>query len=155
MAKPRDPTALKVARGKSHMTKDEIDDGLSREIYASIGEISMPDWLDGPAADIFEREAAYMRRVNVAAGVAIYGDTDSEPLAVMASSYARYLHYKGREEKAREGAERQRYNSMKNKEAATYERIMRLLKLDPSSRVDFAGLKGGQDDGKQDCFANI
>ena len=50
MAKPRDPTALKVARGKSHMTKDEIDDGLSREIYASIGEISMPDWLPGAGA---------------------------------------------------------------------------------------------------------
>lgn len=71
MARPRDPTALKVARGKAHMTKSEIEEGLSREIYAANGEIAAPDWLQGEAREIFDREAAYMRRVNVAAGVAI------------------------------------------------------------------------------------
>lgn len=155
MARPRDPTALKVARGKAHMTKSEIEEGLSREIYAANGEIAAPDWLQGEAREIFDREAAYMRRVNVAAGVAIYGETDVEGLVTMVTSYVRFNDYRKREEKARELESKQKYNSMKNKEAATYERFRRLLKLDPSSRVDFAGLKGGADGGQQDAYANI
>jgi hypothetical protein len=38
---------------------------------------------------------------------------------------------------------------MKNKEAAVHERYLRLLKLDPSSRVDFGG---SQDDVEDDEF---
>ena len=93
--------------------------------------------------------------MNVAAGVAIYGETDVEGLVTMVTSYVRFNEYRKREEKARELESKQKYNSMKNKEAATYERFRRLLKLDPSSRVDFAGLKGGADGGQQDEYANI
>ena len=44
MARPRDPTALKVLKGKSHMTKDEKA-AIEDEIYASSGEISPPEYL--------------------------------------------------------------------------------------------------------------
>lgn len=146
MARPRDPTALKVLKGKSHMTKDEkaaIDD----EIYASSGKISPPEYLtEKRMVAMFEKEAAYMERVNEAAGVAVYGDTDIEALVTMITSHFQYLYYLKREKDSRDLADKQRYNSMKNKEAATHERFMKLLKLDPSSRVDFGGTSGDDAD---------
>lgn len=154
MARPRDPMALKVVRGKKHLTKAEVADGMASEIYASDGDVAPPDWLEGRALGTFLREAEYMRRVNREAGVNIYGSTDTEALATMVSAHERYLYYRSREESADSEDERQRCNGMKNKEAATYERYMRLLKLDPSSRVDFAGLKG-PDGGGDDALANV
>ena len=87
-----------------------------------------------------------MRRVNEAAGVAVYGDTDIEALVTMITSHFQYLYYLKREKDSRDLADKQRYNSMKNKEAATHERFMKLLKLDPSSRVDFGGTSGDDAD---------
>jgi len=146
MARPRDPTALKVLKGKSHMTRDEkaaVDD----EIYASSGKIEPPEYLtDKRMIAMFEKEAAYMERVNEAAGVAIYGDTDIEALVTLVTSHYRYLFYLNKENKARDLADKQRYNAMKNKEAAVHERFVKLLKLDPSSRVDFGGSSGDDAD---------
>lgn len=150
MARPRDPTALKALRGKSHLTKDEkaaIDD----EIYVSAGEIKPPEHLiDKRMIRMFNKEAAYMERVNKEAGVPIYGDTDIEPLAVLVMSHFRYLQYQKMENQAKDLADKQRYNAMKNKEAAVHERFLKLLKLDPSSRVDFGGSQG--DDADDDEF---
>ncbi len=146
MARPRDPTALKVLKGKSHMTNDEKA-AVEDEIYASSGKIEVPDYLtDTRMVAMFKKEAAYMERVNAAAGVAIYGDTDIEALATMVMSHYRYLHYLNKENKCRDIADKQRYNMMKNKEAAVHERFMRLLKLDPSSRVDFGNASGDDAD---------
>jgi len=149
MARPRDPTALKKLRGKSHMTKDEMA-AQDSEIYASSGEIVPPAHLQDPdMLAMFNKEAAYMERVNKAAGVAIYGDTDIEALVTLVLSHFRYLEYKDEEEIARNLDAKQKYNNMKNKEAAVHERYLRLLKLDPSSRVDFGG---SQDDAEEDEF---
>lgn len=145
MARPRDPTALKVLKGKSHMTKDEKA-AISEEIYVSTGSIEVPEYLeDKRMIAMFKKNAAYMERVNQEAGVAIYGDTDIEALAEMVMSHFRYLQYQSREMKARDLNDKAKYNSMKNKEAAVHERFMRLLKLDPSSRVDFGGGSSGDD----------
>lgn len=145
MARPRDPTALKALKGKSHMTKDEKA-AIEDEIYVSEGEITPPDYLtDKRMIAMFKKEAAYMERVNKEAGVAIYGDTDIEGLAIMVMSHYRYLQYQSREMNARDLTDKQKYNSMKNKEAAVHERFMRLLKLDPSSRVDFGSGASGDD----------
>lgn len=145
MARPRDPTALKALKGKSHMTKDEKA-ATEDEIYASEGAIEPPDYLtDKRMIAMFRKEAAYMERVNKEAGVAIYGDTDIEGLAIMVMSHYRYLQYQSRENNARDLSDKQKYNAMKNKEAAVHERFMRLLKLDPSSRVDFGGGSSGDD----------
>lgn len=151
MARPRDPTALKVLKGKKHLTKDEKARQDS-EIYASTGRIVPPAYLEDPdMLAMFRKEAAYMERVNKAApeGVNIYGDTDIEALVTLVLSYFRYLEYKGAEEAARDLEAKQKYNNMKNKEAAVHERYLRLLKLDPSSRVDFGG---SQDDVEDDEF---
>lgn len=146
MSRPRDPTALKVLKGKSHMTKEEKSK-IADEIYVSEGEIEAPDYLsDKRMQKLFNKHADYMRRVNKAAGVAIYGDTDIEALSVMVMSHFRYLQYQELERKTKEIADRARYNQMKNKEAATHERFLKLLKLDPASRVDFGSADGGSDD---------
>ena len=145
MARPRDPTALKALKGKSHMTKDEKA-AIDAEIYVSEGAIEPPEYLtDKRMIAMFRKEAAYMERVNKEAGVPIYGDTDIESLAIMVTSYYRYLQYQSRENNSRDLADKQKYNAMKNKEAAIHERYMRLLKLDPSSRVDFGGGSSGDD----------
>lgn len=142
MARPRDPTALKVLKGKSHMTKDEKA-AIEDEIYASEGKIEPPEYLtDARMVRMFKKEAAYMERVNKEAGVAVYGDTDIEPLAVLVLSHFRYLQYQQWENNSKDLSDRQRYNAMKNKEAAVHERFLKLLKLDPSSRVDFGGSSG-------------
>lgn len=146
MARPRDPTALKTLKGRSHMTKDEKA-AVESEIYVSRGSIEPPDYLiDKRMIAMFNKEAAYMNRVNKEAGVAIYGDTDIEPLAIMVMSHYRYLQYQSKENSSRDLADKQRYNAMKNKEAAVHERFMKLLKLDPSSRVDFGGSSGDDAD---------
>lgn len=145
MARPRDPTALKRLKGKSHMTKDEKE-AVQSEIYVSDGKIEPPDYLtDKRMIAMFRKEASYMCRVNKEAGVNVYGDTDIEALAIMVMSHYRYLQYQSKENNARDIAERQRYNAMKNKEAAVHERYLRLLKLDPSSRVDFSSSSSGDD----------
>lgn len=150
MARPRDPTALKALRGKSHMTKDEKDQ-ISDEIYVSEGKIEPPEYLtDKRMIKMFRKEAAYMERVNDAAGVPIYGDTDIEALGVLVMSHYRYLQYQSKENQAKDLSDKQRYNAMKNKEAAVHERFLKLLKLDPSSRVDFGGASG--DDADEDEF---
>lgn len=147
MARPRDPTALKVLRGKKHMTKDEKA-AVESEIYASNGRIEPPEWMtDQKMLDMFAKEAAYMERVNKEAGVAIYGDTDIEALVTLVMSYHKYLQFEREEEEARGLDARQKCNAMKNKEAAVHERFLKLLKLDPSSRVDFGQPSGdGADD---------
>ena len=150
MSRPRDPTALKALKGKSHMTKDEIAK-IADEIYVAEGDIEPPDYLtDKRMQKLFNKHADYMRRVNKAAGVAIYGDTDIEALSVMVMSHFRYLQYQELEKKTKEITDRARYNQMKNKEAATHERFMKLLKLDPASRVDFGGADGGGADGEDE-----
>jgi hypothetical protein len=131
------------------MTKDDKAKQDS-EIYASSGDIVPPDHLTDPdMLAMFRKEAAYMERVNKAAGVAIYGDTDIEALATLVLSHFKYLAYKDEEELAQNLEAKQKYNAMKNKEAAVHERYLRLLKLDPSSRVDFGG---SQDDAEDDEF---
>lgn len=86
---------------------------------------------------MFEKNAAYMERVNLQAGVRIYGDTDIETLATMVSAYFRYLELQDAEAKAQDFDTKQKCSIMKHKEAQLYERYLRTLKLDPGARVDF------------------
>ena len=149
MARPRDPTALKVLKGKSHMTNDEKA-AIDSEIYASDGHIEPPAELtEKRQIEMFMKEAAYMERVNKEAGVAVYGDTDIEALTVLVMSYFKYLEYQRKEMNCRDLANKQKYNAMKYKEDAVHDRFMKLLKLDPSSRVDFGG---SSDDDADDEF---
>lgn len=157
MARPRDPTALKVAKGRSHMTKDEIDERMEREVYAAYGEIEPPDWLNGAALRHFRKNADYMERLNGLAGSNVYGSIDSEALALMSVSFQRSKEYLLEEESAKRVNDHDAMAAAQKKRLAedkSYREFMKLLKLDPGNRVDVKGRSGGDDDG-HDQFANV
>lgn len=153
MARPRDPTALKVAKGKSHMTKAEIDEGMDREVYAACGDIDPPGWLAGAALSHFRKNAEYMNGLNRAAGVNVYGSIDAEPLALMSVSFQRSKEYLLEEEKAKKAGDQKEAAAAQKKrldEDRSYREFMKLLKLDPGNRVDVAARGGGDDDGESE-----
>lgn len=148
----KEPSALTEARGNKHLTKDEKAKAACDETYAASGDIQVPAAvIDEPTRALFEKEARYMLRVNNLTGRSVYGDEDIELLTAMCLAYQRAIEYSGRESKARSLDSREKYNRMKNKELATYERFLKTLKLDPSSRVQRPGLGGG-DDGQSDII---
>ena len=149
MARPRDPTALKILKGKSHMTKDEKSEAMDREIYAADGEIAPPSWLKGAALKHFDKNAAYMNSVNRMAGVNVYGSTDIEPLAMMSVSYQKSMeHLKAEKDALDKGDSKAVVAAQKNRlaEDKNYREFAKMLKLDPGNRVDIRG--GGDDDGE-------
>lgn len=150
MARPRDPTALSKAKGKAHRTKAEYAERESREVYASDGKIKAPDWLDGVALDHFEKNAAYMMEVNRLAKRNVYGSTDVEQLAMMSISFQRSTEHLLAEETAKlEGSSDRLAAAQKNRlaEDRNYREFMKLLKLDPGSRVDVNPRGAGDVDG--------
>jgi len=151
MARPRDPAALKILKGKSHMTKEEKTEAMEREIYASDGEIKPPHWLKGPALSHFNKNAQYMDSVNRMAGVNIYGSTDVESLVLMSMSYQKSNEYLVDEQKAKKSGDTKAASEAHKKRLAedrSYREFSKLLKLDPGNRVDIRG--GGDDDGESE-----
>lgn len=141
----RAPTALLKERGTKHMTKREEAERYAKERYLAMGDIRPPKWLGPVAYELFCKEAEYMYRVNCSTNKGMYGAEDIEPLAVMAASYEQALAYSSAEEGASDPDVKKTYNQMKCKEQATYERMMKLLSLDPPSRVHFPDLEGDGD----------
>lgn len=142
----KQPSAVVKARGNKHLTKDEEAEAASMETYAAAGDIVPPPNLPEEVHDMFVREAAYMSRLNGMVGKSVYGSEDIEMLAVMCLSYSRFLEYNRREPRARSLENRQKYNTMKHKELAAYERVMKMLMLDPKSRVQIPGPSEQKDD---------
>lgn len=148
----KEPGALTKARGNKHLTKDEEAESAANEVYAASGDIEAPDVLiDDATRALFEKEARYMLRVNEMTGCAVYGAEDVELLTAMCLAYQRAIEYSTKESRARSLDSREKYNRMKDKELKLYERFLRTLKLDPSSRVQRPGLGGG-DDGPRDII---
>ena len=79
MARPKEPMALKIAKGKKHLTVKEKSE-VEREVYAADGKIEPPPWLKGRALEHFNGKAAYMRAVNSLANRNVYGSVDVEAL---------------------------------------------------------------------------
>ncbi len=157
MARPRDPTAHKVAKGKSHMTKAEIAEGLEHEVYASDGRIEAPAWLNDVALKHFEKNASYMRALNEMAGVNMYGSIDVEPLVLMSMSYQKSCEYLAEEQTAKTLGDKKCAEAAQKKRLAedrSYREFAKLLKLDPGNRVDVKG-RGGSDGDVHDEFADI
>lgn len=152
MARPRDPTALKIVKGKSHMTKDEIADGLAREVYAASGGVSPPAWLSGTALEHFVKNARYMEAINAMAGRNVYGSIDVESLALMSVSYQKSCEYLDEEnaaetlddEKAATAAQKKRLA-----EDRSYREFSKMLKLDPGNRVDVGSRGDGDGNGDE------
>lgn len=145
----KEPSALTRAKGnRRKLSKDDLAERESREVYAAGGPILPPAGMKGPALEMFEREAAYMMRVNEEMGKGFYGSTDAAPLQVMVEAHFRYLYYAKREAEGGSPEKLKAFNQMKNKEAQTEKAYRQALKLDPASRVDFGAAAQEAADGK-------
>lgn len=101
--------------------------------------ITPPEWLRGEALRTFEKNAAYMDEINVAAGYAVYDEGDVEALALMSVSYQKSLEHLASATKLKqEGANRAAAaeNRARIQEDGNYQSFMRLLRLDPQGRAE-------------------
>ena len=146
--RPREPMALKIAKGKKHLSKEEMTE-IEDEVYAAEGDIVPPEWLNGMALQHFEKQARYMRALNEKAGRNVYGDLDSEALTLMSVSFQKSNEYLLEEQKAKKRGDAKAQTEAHKKRLAedrSYREFMKLLKLDPGSRVDINGREGDGDE---------
>lgn len=152
MARPRDPTALKIVKGKSHMTKDEKADGLAREVYAANGGVSPPAWLSGIALKHFQKNAEYMETLNAMAGRNVYGSIDVESLVLMSVSYQKSCEYLAEGQAAKTLDDKKGAEAAQKKRLAedrSYREFSKMLKLDPGNRVDVGSHGDGDGNGDE------
>lgn len=150
--RPRKTMHEKVAEN-AHISNAEKAAGLEMEVFAAKGDILPPSWLSGLALDHFLKMADFMRRKNAIAKASIYGDIDTEALAMMCVSYQRAfeaMEEEGSAESADVKAKAQRRRISENK---NYREFMSKLQLDPSSRP-FLPEKDGGGDGESE-YADI
>ena len=75
MARPREPIALIVAKGKKNLTKDEISERLATEPQPATDEIEAPDYLTAAQKKHFDKLAGQLEKI------CIMGETDCDTLA--------------------------------------------------------------------------
>lgn len=84
MARPREPIDLVVAKGKKHLTKDEIEDRKNSEIKAPSDNVEAPSYLPDDLKEKFNSIAAEL--INVG----IMSNLDCESLARYISAEHQY-----------------------------------------------------------------
>lgn len=75
MAGPRQPLNLVIAKGKKHLTKDEIKERQSSEVQPVTDGIAAPSFLTAKQKKEFDRIAAQLQKLK------IMGETDCDTLA--------------------------------------------------------------------------
>ena len=75
MARPREPVALLVAKGKKHLTKDEIAAREASEVKPCVDGIAAPSYLTAAQKKRFNVLSAQLKKIN------IMGETDVDALA--------------------------------------------------------------------------
>lgn len=75
MAGPRQPLNLVIAKGKKHLTKEEIQERQSSEVQPVTDGIAAPSFLTAKQKKEFDRIAAQLRKLK------IMGETDCDTLA--------------------------------------------------------------------------
>ena len=75
MAGPRQPIELIVAKGKKHVTKDEVAEREAREVKPCTDEIIAPSFLTGKQKKEFNKIAGQLQKLKV------MGETDCDALA--------------------------------------------------------------------------
>lgn len=75
MARTREPTAVLLARGKSHLTKAEIAEHKAHEVAPIADEIKAPSFLSSVQKKEFDRIARQLTKLG------IMGETDCDTLA--------------------------------------------------------------------------
>lgn len=75
MAGPRQPLNLVIAKGKKHLTKEEIQERQSSEVQPVTDGIAAPSFLTAKQKKEFDRIAAQLQKLK------IMGETDCDTLA--------------------------------------------------------------------------
>lgn len=75
MAGRRQPTQLVIAKGKKHLTKEEIAERLAREVAPATDDITAPAYLTAAQKKHFDKLAGQLKKIK------IMGETDVDTLA--------------------------------------------------------------------------
>ena len=135
MGRTRDPVGLAVLKGTAHLTRAEVSERREHEVAAPECELEPPGWLSGEAAEMFEREAAYMLAVNDLSGANVYGSTDAACLALMCDAYTQAARMSLEMATAECDEGRERARRAKQSEERVYLECRKSLKLGPSDRA--------------------
>ncbi len=84
MARPKEPIDLKIAKGKSHLTKAEIAAERAAEVAPATDEITAPRFLTAAQRKHFDRLAGQLLKIK------ILGETDVEALARYVQAQTQY-----------------------------------------------------------------
>lgn len=84
MARPREPMKLKIAKGKKHLTKAEIEEGLATEPQICTDGIEAPKYLTKKQRDTFDLLAGQLQKIG------IMGETDVDTLARYVTAQSQY-----------------------------------------------------------------
>lgn len=84
MARPREPMKLKIAKGKKHLTKAEIEEGLATEPQIYTDGIEAPKYLTKKQKDSFDLIASQLQKIG------IMGETDVDTLARYVTAQSQY-----------------------------------------------------------------
>lgn len=88
MAGQRQPTALILAKGTKHFTKDEIKERMDTEVQPCTDDITAPSYLTASQKKRFDKIAGQLQKIKV------FGETDVEALAryiVVQENYERVV----------------------------------------------------------------
>ena len=84
MARPREPINLIVAKGKSNLTKAEIEERQSSEVQPCVDDITAPSFLTASQKKRFDKIAGQLQKIK------IMGETDVEVLSRYVVSQENY-----------------------------------------------------------------
>jgi P27 family predicted phage terminase small subunit len=99
MAGPREPINLIIAKGKKHLTKDEIERRKNEEIQAPVGDVAPPDYLPDKLKAEFEEIAEKLIKIN------IMSELDTDTLARYLLARQSYLALTNKYMKALSGTD--------------------------------------------------
>lgn len=88
MGRNKQPIALLVAKGRSHMGKREIEERMEREIKVPFTDVEPPEYLTGE-----KHRAEFMEIAGKLQKIGIFTELDADVLARYILSKALYLQY--------------------------------------------------------------
>ena len=113
MARPREPIALVQAKGKKHLTKEEIKEREAREVQPCTDDVTAPSYLTAAQKKQFDKLANQLKKIG------IMGETDVDILA-------RYVTAQGLYEKAVKDLRKLESDRPKDKTAEHYYEALEL-----------------------------
>lgn len=87
MARPREPLALIQAKGKKHLTKEEIAERQAREVQVPFTDIKPPKYLNAKQKRVFKELAGKLLAIK------IYTELDADALARYIIAQDLYIAY--------------------------------------------------------------